>query len=94
MVVRNRYKLGEFTIAIVVVLTCYFRHLKQVFEKAGINVTSENRKEVDKIIHSIVDVEYKNCPSAWREVKKRILENEKVFASKLKEEWSKRIRSS
>ncbi|MGB9659933.1 MAG: hypothetical protein ACPLY9_05385 [Nitrososphaerales archaeon] len=68
-----------------VVLTCYFRHLKQVFEKAGINVTSENRKEIDKIIHSIVDVGYKNCPVAWREVKKRILENEKGFVSELKE---------
>ncbi len=76
-----------------VVLTC-FSHLKQVFEKAGINVNSENRKEVDKIIHSIVDVEYKNCPTAWREVKKRILENEEVFVFKLKEEWSKRIRCS
>jgi hypothetical protein len=75
----------------VVVLTCYFRHLKQVFEKAGIDVTSENRKEIDRIIHSIVGVEYKNCPIAWREVKKRILENEKGFVSKLKEEWSKRI---
>lgn len=74
-----------------VVLTCYFRHLKQVFEKAGIDVTSENRKEIDRIIHSIVGVEYKNCPIAWREVKKRILENEKGFVSKLKEEWSKRI---
>jgi len=71
-------------------LTCYFRHLKQVFEKAGIKVTSENRREIDKFVHSIVGVDYKNCPAAWREVKKRIAEDEKGFVSRLKEAWSRR----
>jgi len=75
----------------VVAMTCYFRHLKEVFKKAGIEVTSENRREVDMVIHSIVGVEYKNCPSAWREVKKKIAEDEDMFASKLKEVWSKRV---
>ena len=65
-------------------LTCYFRHLKQIFEKAGIEVTVENRKEIDRIIHNIVGVKYKNCPAAWRAVKKRIAEDEKSFISKLK----------
>jgi len=35
------------------VMTCYFRHLKQVFEKAGIEVTSENKREIDRVIHGI-----------------------------------------
>ncbi|NWG08947.1 MAG: hypothetical protein HXX80_01315 [Nitrososphaerales archaeon] len=73
------------------VLTCYFRHLKEVFEKAGIKVTVENKQEIDRLIHSIVGVGYKNCPATGREVKKRIAEDEKGFVSKLKEAWSKRI---
>jgi ribosomal protein L17 len=71
-------------------VTCYFRHLKEIFKKAGIEVTSENRHEIDRIIHKIVDVEYKNCPATWREVKKRIAEDETSFVSMLKEEWNKR----
>jgi len=70
-------------------LTCYFRHLQQIFKKAGIEVTSENKREIDKAIHSIVGVEYKNCPDSWREVKKRIAEDEEGFVSKLKETLTK-----
>jgi len=71
-------------------MTCYFRHLREVFVKAGIEVTSENRHEVDRIIHSVVGVEYKNCPATWREVKKRIAEDETGFVTMLKEAWNKR----
>jgi len=65
-------------------LTCYFRHLKEVFEKAGIEVTKENKREVDRVIHGIVGVEYKNCPAAWREVKKRLGQNPETFIAELK----------
>jgi hypothetical protein len=71
-------------------VTCYFRHLQQIFKKAGIKVTSENKKEIDKIIHNIVSVDYKNCPTTWKEVKKRITEDEEDFISTLKKAWSKR----
>jgi len=71
------------------VITCYFRHLKQVFEKAGIEVTSENKREIDRVVHGIVDVEYKNCPAAWKKVKKRLAEDEEGFVSKLKEALAK-----
>jgi len=71
-------------------VTCYFRHLKEIFKKAGINVTSENRKEIDKIIHSIVHVDYKDCPAVWREVKRQLVKNEEDFVSKLREAWNKR----
>ena len=71
-------------------MTCYFRHLKQVFEKACIEVTSANRKEIDRIIHNIVGVNYKNCPAAWKQVKSRILENEADFVSTLKDAWENR----
>ena len=71
-------------------MTCYFRHLKQVFEKVGIEVTSANRQEIDRIIHNIVGVNYKNCPAAWKQVKNRILEDEAGFVSMVKEALNKR----
>jgi len=71
-------------------VTCYFRHLKEILKKAGIGVTSENKREIDRIIHDIVGVEYKNCPTAWRETKKKIAENEAEFIFKLKDAWNKR----
>jgi len=66
-------------------MTCYFRHLEAVFEKAGINVTKDNKREIDKVIHSIVGIEYKNCSATWKEVKKRLGEDEKSFISTLRE---------
>jgi hypothetical protein len=70
-------------------MTCYFRHLEEVFKKAGIEVTGENKREIDRIIHNIVNVKHKDCPTAWREVKKRIAEDEAQFVSMLKEAWNK-----
>jgi len=70
-------------------MTCYFRHLKDVFAEDGIEITSENKREVDKTIHSIVGVKYKNCPSAWKEVKKRVAKDKDGFASQLKDAWNK-----
>lgn len=66
-------------------MTCYFRHLKAVFEKAGVDVTKENKREIDRVIHGIVGVEYKNCSATWKEVKKRLAENEEVFIITLKQ---------
>ena len=71
-------------------MTCYFRHLQEVFKKAGIEVTKENRQELDKIIHGIVRVKYKDCPNTWREVKKRIAADEESFAAELKKKWNER----
>ena len=66
-------------------MTCYFRHLKAVFEKAGVEVTKANKREIDRIIHGIVGVEYKNCSTTWKEVKKKLAEDEKAFITTLNE---------
>jgi hypothetical protein len=71
-------------------VTCYFRHLKEVFKKAGIEANSQNRTEIDRIIHDIVSVKYKNCPAAWRQIKTRLAQDEADFVSKLREEWNNR----
>lgn len=70
-------------------MTCYFRHLKDVFEKAGVTVTKENKKDIDKTIHRIVGVGYKNCSATWKEVKKRIAEDEQGFITTLKSQLTK-----
>lgn len=71
-------------------MTCYFRHLKTIFEKTGITVTKENRQDIDRIIHNIVGVDYKNCPAAWKEVKKAITDDEENFVKQLKLKWKER----
>jgi len=67
-------------------MTCYFRHrqMKDVFERAGVVITKENRKEVDRVIHSIVGVEYKSCPDTWRAVKAMFAEDEDIFIRELR----------
>lgn len=51
-------------------------------------VTDANKREIDKVIHQIVGVKYKDCPATWKEVKKRIAENEESFVFELKQKWS------
>ena len=58
--------------------------MKEFFEEAEIVVTKENKKEVDKIIHKIVGVDYKNCSATWKEVKKKITEDKQDFLITLK----------
>ena len=58
--------------------------MKDVFEKAGVVITKENRKDVDRVIHSIVGVEYKSCPDAWRAVKAKLAEDEEAFIQELR----------
>ncbi|MEM2098763.1 MAG: hypothetical protein QXU99_03315 [Candidatus Bathyarchaeia archaeon] len=68
-------------------LTCYFRHISEIFRKAGIEVTKESSQKVDKVIHDIVGLNYKNCPAVWRQVKKQVAEDEAAFVAALKNAW-------
>jgi hypothetical protein len=55
--------------------------------EAGIEVTSDNRKQIDRAIHEIVGTTYKDCPVTWKEVKKKLASREadkKAFVKKLK----------
>lgn len=74
-------------------MTCYFRHLNEVFKKAGIEVTNQNKREIDKVIHEIVGVEYKNCSTTWRKVKERLAEDEAAFVSRLSKDVKKALKS-
>jgi len=52
--------------------------------------TKENKQDVGRVIHSIVGVEYKNCPETWKKVKKTVAEDEENFVKQLKIEWMER----
>ena len=75
-------------------MTCYFRHkqMKDVFERADVEITKENRKDVDRVVHSIVGVEYKSCPDTWRAVKAMLAEDEDAFISELRVRASETLR--
>ncbi len=68
-------------------MSCYFRHLQDIFNEAGIKVTPTNKKEIDQAIHQIVKVSHKNCPATWKEIKLGIadIKKRKEFIQKLKE---------
>ena len=73
-------------------MSCYFRHMKDVLDQAGIEITKENKKEIDRIIHSLVDVEYKNCSPAWKAIKEHIKMDDQTknrFIKSLKEALKK-----
>ena len=67
-------------------MTCYFRYLRDLFKKVEIEVTTDNKRVIDRVIHGIVGVEYKNCSATWKEVKKLITEDKDSFVSLLKEQ--------
>jgi transcription elongation factor GreA-like protein len=67
-----------------------FQASSSSLSEGGVEVTNENKREIDKVIHTIVGVEYKNCPAAWKEVKKRVAKEEDSFVSELKERCAKR----
>jgi hypothetical protein len=66
-------------------MSCYFRHLKDLFAGSGITVTPENKKRIDAAIHEIVKVKYKNCPDAWKKIKVELAseKTKKAFIKKL-----------
>jgi len=66
-------------------LTCYFRHIKHLFTEIGVEVTTENKRELDRRIHELVGVEYKNCSAAWKEIKMKLAEDEVGFIVNLRE---------
>ena len=68
-------------------MSCYFRHMKDTLSEAGIDATAENKKQIDRAIHQIVNTTYKDCPATWKEVKKRLASSEaekREFVKKLK----------
>lgn len=58
-------------------MSCYFRHLREILSAAGIEVTTSNRKEIDRVLHQIVGIAYKDCPATWKQLKQDLNDAEK-----------------
>ncbi len=71
-------------------MSCYFRHMQGIFTEAGIKVTPDNKKELDRAIHGLVKVAYKDCPAAWKAIKAGTAdpENREKFIQKLRDTLS------
>ena len=62
-------------------MSCYFRHMKDIFEALGIEVTPASKKEIDRLLHGLAGVEYKNCSPAWKAIKEQIRGGDAVRAA-------------
>ena len=68
-------------------MSCYFRHMKDVLDEVGVEITPENKKQIDEILHGIVGVDYKNCSPAWKAIKEMVKGDERqreAFVEKLR----------
>ena len=59
--------------------------MTELFEEIGIEITKENKKEIDKIIHEMLSVDYKNCAATWKLVRKRLEEDGAGFKKRLQD---------
>lgn len=69
-------------------MSCYFRHIKDIIDEAGIKLTPDNKKLVDQAIHRLVKVTYKDCPLTWKTFKQQIMSDEpkkQAFIKKLRD---------
>jgi hypothetical protein len=41
----------------------------EIFSNLRIEVTKENKKEIDRKIHEHLGIEYKNCSATWKVIK-------------------------
>jgi len=57
-----------------------WRWLNTVLKEAGIEVTDENREEVDEVIHQYIGEQssYGRCSAEWRKARKEIQADEKT----------------
>jgi len=58
-------------------MSCYFRHIKDILEEAGVTVDPANKKTIDQAFHQIVGTNYKDCPATWKALKQTYLVDEK-----------------
>jgi hypothetical protein len=58
-------------------MSCYFRHMKDILDEAGITVNPGNKKQIDQAFHKIVGTDYKDCPATWKTIKQIYLSDEK-----------------
>jgi hypothetical protein len=58
--------------------------MTDVFSKINIEITKDNKKDIDRKIHDYLKVEYKNCSTTWKLIKERRASNPETFLIELK----------
>ena len=62
--------------------------MQDLFEEIGIEVTKENRKAIDEILHEMLSVDYPNCAATWKLVRAKLKEDGGGFKNRLQEALS------
>ena len=57
-------------------MPCYFRHMKDILDEAGITVSSSNKKQIAQIFHQMVGINYRDCPATWKALKQTYLSDQ------------------
>jgi hypothetical protein len=57
-------------------MSCYFRHIKNILDTAGIQLTPSNKKQIDQAFHQILGVTYKDCPTTRKRLKEELADDE------------------
>jgi hypothetical protein len=57
-------------------VSCYFRHMKDILDEAGIVISPTNKKRIDQVFHQVVGTNYKDCPATWKALKQTYLADE------------------
>jgi hypothetical protein len=72
-------------------MSCYTRHLGDLFAAAEIENTKENRKRADGFIREIISMKEEGYPAVWREVKTRLADPDKSLelANRLRQAFAK-----
>ena len=54
-------------------MSCCFRHMKNILDEVGIEVTRSNRKDIDQSFNQIVCITYKDCPTNLKMLKQDLI---------------------
>lgn len=50
--------------------------MRGLLGEAGIDVSVGSKKQVDRAIHDIVGIHYKDCPATWKSLKQMMAEGD------------------
>jgi hypothetical protein len=69
-------------------MSCYIRHLSDVFETLRVENNKDNRKMMDKSIRKLLKTD-KPCPEVWKQLKTVLADEKKKkeLVGKLKKEF-------
>jgi hypothetical protein len=62
--------------------------MQELFQEIGIEVTKENRKDIDEILHEMLSVDYPNCAATWKLVRAKLKEDGDGFKLRLQQALS------